>query len=440
MVSKVSDGFKTIASLTDFDRQSGNVLERILFNYRALFITLCLLLTVMFSISATQLRLNASFLKTIPTSHPFILNYFAHQDELKGVANTLRIAVAVKGEGTIFDAGYMDTLRKINDEVYLAPGVDRAFMKSLWTPATRWQGVTEAGFDGGPVVPDGFRGAPRDLEVLRGNIELSGEIGQLVALDFRSSIIHVPLLDTDPATGKALDYKQLSDLLENIRTRYQAEGVDIHIIGFAKVMGDLISGLYAVLAFFAAAVCITTLILLYFTRCWRSTLVVQGCTLVGVIWLLGMLPILGYELNPYSILVPFLVYAIGVSHGAQKMNGIMQDIGRGTHKLIAARYTFRRLFAAGITALLADAVGFAVLTIVDIPVIKELAIISSIGVALLVTTNLALLPIMLSYTGVSQRAASRRLAAEQVRNEPGYRPGAAIRVLDCFNQVDRESV
>ena len=435
MVSKVSDGFKTIASLTDFDRQSGNVLERILFNYRALFITLCLLLTVMFSISATQLRLNASFLKTIPTSHPFILNYFAHQDELKGVANTLRIAVAVNGEGTIFDAGYMDTLRKINDEVYLAPGVDRAFMKSLWTPATRWQGVTEAGFDGGPVVPDGFRGTPRDLEVLRGNIELSGEIGQLVALDFRSSIIHVPLLDTDPATGKALDYKQLSDLLENIRTRYQAEGVDIHIIGFAKVMGDLISGLYAVLAFFAAAVCITTLILLYFTRCWRSTLVVQGCTLVGVIWLLGMLPILGYELNPYSILVPFLVYAIGVSHGAQKMNGIMQDIGRGTHKLIAARYTFRRLFAAGITALLADAVGFAVLTIVDIPVIKELAIISSIGVALLVTTNLALLPIMLSYTGVSPRAASRRLAAEQARNVLGYRPGTAIRMLDRFTQV-----
>ena len=89
---------------------------------------------------------------------------------------------------------------------------------------------------------------------------------------------------------------------------------------------------------------------------------------------------LGFELDPFSILVPFLVFAIGVSHGAQKMNGIMQDVGRGTHRLVAARYTFRRLFLAGVTALLADAVGFAVLMVIDIPVIQDLALTASIGV------------------------------------------------------------
>jgi len=78
--------------------------------------------------------------------------------------------------------------------------------------------------------------------------------------------------------------------------------------------------------------------------------------------------LLGYELDPYSILVPFLIFAIGLSHGAQKMNGILQDVGRGTHKYVAARYTFRRLFMAGLTALLTNIVGFAVLVIIDIPV------------------------------------------------------------------------
>lgn len=434
MAISASDGFQTITNLKDFDQHSGNALERLLFNYRGWIIAFCVLMTLLFAASATQVRMNASFLKTVPTSHPFILNYLEHQDELKGTANTLRIAVALEGEGDIFTAEYMETLRQINDEVFLLPGVDRSFMKSLWTPLTRWQGVTEQGFDGGTVIPDGFAGRPEDLEVLRNNVQLSGEIGQLVAPDFRSSIILVPLLDVDPATGEALNYKALSDSLEQIRQRYAEQGVSLHIIGFAKVMGDLISGLYAVLGFFAAAVVITTAILLYFTRCWRSTAVVQGCTLVGVVWLLGVLPLLGYELNPYSILVPFLVYAIGVSHGAQKMNGIMQDIGRGTHKLIAARYTFRRLFAAGMTALLADAVGFAVMTIVDIPVIKELAIISSIGVALLVFTNLALLPIMLSYTGVSPKAAQRRLESEQAHEQPGYRKPAVVRGLLAFTR------
>ena len=119
------------------------------------------------------------------------------------------------------------------------------------------------------------------------------------------------------------------------------------------------------------------------TRCARSTCLVLACSLIAVLWQLGLVTALGYELDPYSILVPFLVFAIGVSHGAQKMNGIMQDIGRGTHKLVAARYTFRRLFLAGLTALLADAVGFAVLMIIDIPVIQELAITASLGVGVL---------------------------------------------------------
>src|SRR4030095_9337778 len=131
---------------------------------------------------------------------------------------------------------------------------------------------------------------------------------------------------------------------------------------------------------------------------------------------------------PYSILVPFLVFAIGVSHGAQKMNGIMQDIGRGAHRLVAARYTFRRLFLAGLTALAADAVGFAVLMLIDIPVIKDLAVTASIGVALLVVTNLVLLPVMLSYTGVNPKAAARSLRAEQRET------GGAWSLLERFTE------
>ncbi|MGH8808809.1 MAG: efflux RND transporter permease subunit, partial [Noviherbaspirillum sp.] len=87
----------------------------------------------------------------------------------------------------------------------------------------------------------------------------------------------------------------------------------------------------------------------------------------------------------------------------------------GTHRLVAARYTFRRLFLAGLTALAADVVGFAVLMLIDIPVIQDLAITASIGVALLIFTNLVLLPVLLSWTGVSAKAAARSLRAEQAQ-------------------------
>jgi len=343
----------------------------------------------------------------------------------------LRIAVEAKGR-SIYDPAYLTTLQQISDEVFLLPGVDRTFMKSLWTPNTRWVGVTEDGLEGGQVIPLAYDGTPDAQRALRANLARSGEMGQLVALNEKSSAIYVPLLAKD-AQGELLDYAALSDQLEALRARYETGDMKLHITGFAKVSGDLIAGLKEVLAFFGLAVAIGACILFWYSRCLRSTLLVLGSSLVAVTWELGLLPALGYHLDPYSILVPFLVFAIGMSHGAQKMNGIMQDVGRGTDKLIAARYTFRRLFLAGLTALLADAVGFAVLLLIDIQVINELAITASIGVAALIFTNLILLPILLSYTGVSQSAARRSLKNEAQYGEVELK-GALWKVLDHFTR------
>ncbi|MDG5975262.1 transporter [Hydrogenophaga taeniospiralis CCUG 15921] len=394
-----------------FDPRSGSLIERALFNHRAIVVLLCALVTLLLGWQATRLQLNASFEKTIPTSHSYIQNYLAHQAELSGLGNAVRIAVA-RPEGSIYDAKYLDTLRRLSDEVFLLPGVDRARMKSLWTPTTRWVGVTEDGLEGGPVIPDGFDGSPPKLQQLAANVARSGEIGQTVARDAKSSVIFVPLLARD-AEGQAIDYARLSGQLDALRATYEAEGVTVHITGFAKIVGDLIDGVKAVLVFFAIAVAIATAMVFWYTHCVRSTLLVVTASLIAVVWQLGLLPLLGYALDPYSILVPFLVFAIGMSHGAQKMNGIMQDVGRGVDKLVAARFTFRRLFLAGLTALLADAVGFAVLLVIDIQVIRELATAASIGVAVLIFTNLILLPILLSYTGVSASAAARSLRSEQ---------------------------
>ncbi len=415
------------SGLAHFDPRSGSLIERALFNHRWVVVLLCALVTGLLGWQATRLQFNASFEKTIPADHVFIRNFLAHQNELSGLGNAVRIAVA-NPNGSIYDAKYLETLRQLSDEVFLVPGVARNQMKSLWTPTTRWVGVTEEGLEGGPVIPDGYDGSPRSLEQLRANIARSGEIGQLVALDATSSVVFVPLLAND-AQGQPLDYGGLARRLDDIRLKYEQQGVGIHITGFAKIVGELMDGVRAVLGFFALAVAIATAMVFWFTRCVRSTLLVVTASLVAVVWQLGLLPTLGYALDPYSILVPFLVFAIGMSHGAQKMNGIMQDVGRGLPRLVAARFTFRRLFLAGLTALLADAVGFAVLLVIDIQAIRELAIAASIGVGVLIFTNLILLPILLSYTGVSAAAAQRSL-----RDEASSTKQPLWRWLDRFTQ------
>ena len=426
------DAQPVVARLEDFDPASGSVVERAFFNHRVWVMAVCLLLTLLLGWQATKLKLNASFEKTIPTAHAYIVNYFANKANLAGQTNAMRIAVETTGN-SIFDKAYLETLQKLSDEIFLLPGVDRPFMKSLWTSNTRWVAVTEDGLDGNTVIGDSYDGSPAALAELRTNVERSGEIGQLVAGDFKSSIIFVPLLDKNPKTGEALDYGELSRQVEVLRNKYQSDHIRIHVTGFAKVVGDLIEGLQQVLMFFGLALAICAAVLFGYTRCSRSTALVVACSVIAVVWQFGLLALLRYELDPYSVLVPFLVFAIGMSHGAQKMNGIMQDIGRGTHRVVAARYTFRRLFVAGLTALLCDAVGFAVLALIKIQVIQDLAAVASIGVAVLIFTNLVLLPILLSYVGVSPVAAQRSLRLEANDDGTAARPWLWTQ-LDRFTQ------
>ncbi|AZC26549.1 efflux RND transporter permease subunit [Pseudomonas sessilinigenes] len=409
---------------SELQAHSGSWIERLVFSHRPWVVLVCMLLTALLAWQALQLKLNASFEKTIPRQHPYIQTFLQYQAELTGLGNAVRISVGNPG-ASLYDKHYMETLRALSDEVFLIPGVDRIRMKSLWSPSTSWLAVTEEGLEGGPVIPRGFDGSPRSLEQLQANIERSGEIGQTVALDRRSSLIYVPLLATTP-DGQALDYAALSQELERLRDKYQQQGVEVRISGFAKVVGDLIDGVRIMLVFFAVAALVAALMVYGYTRCIRSTVLVLLASIIAVVWQLGLMHALGYSLDPYSILVPFLVFAIGMSHGAQKMNGIMQDIGRGRPRLEAARMTFRRLFLAGLTALLADAVGFAVLLAIDIQVIRELAIAASIGVALLIFTNLILLPVLLSYTGVSTRAAARSLRDDQVQFRRNYWRGVEL--------------
>ncbi|MDR2188053.1 MAG: MMPL family transporter [Azonexus sp.] len=405
--------FQVIAKREDFDKKSGNPFERLIFNNRIGILLLFVIVSLLLGWQALQINVNANFERMIPASNAYIRNFLDNKEQVRGLGNQIRVVVE-NTKGDIFDPEYLTTLAKINDALYLTPGVDRPWMKSLWTPLLRWSEVTEEGFRGGPVMPDNFDGSAAKVDELKLNLTRSVAAGMIVADDFRSSMIIVPLLDQYADTGKPLDYLAFSRALEENIRGLETEKIKVHIVGFGKLVGDLIEGLNSIISYFALSVLLSSLLVFLYTRCIRSTLVLTSVSVLGVVWLLGMMRILGFELDPYSILIPFLLFAIGLSHGAQKMNGIMQDIGRGTHKYVAARYTFRRLFMAGLTALLVNVVGFMVLIIIDIPVIRDMALMTSIGVTGLIFTKLILIPILLSFTGVSPVAARRAVRMEQI--------------------------
>lgn len=378
-------------------------LQRFIFGHRPLFIVLFCLVTGFLGYQASQIKPDASLERMVPLTHPFIINFLEHRDDLENLANFIRISVAAK-EGDIFSEAYMRTLEEISDEVFYLNGVERSGLKSLWTANVRWVEVTENGFAGGPVIPNAYAGDERSMEQLRQNILRSGQVGRLVANDFKSSIVYVPLLEIDPDTGEPLDYHAFSQALEEkVRTKYGGPNspVSIHIVGFAKKIGDMIEGLGAVVIFFAFAAVLTTLLLFAYSRCLKSTLSTLICSFIAVVWQLGLMKTMGYGLDPYSVLIPFIIFATAISHGVQFINGMNREAGHGAPALDAAVVTFGHHFLPAMLALISDAIGFFTLVIIDINVIEDLAIGASVGIASIIITNMTLLPIVLSYIGVT---------------------------------------
>lgn len=388
-------------------------LEKLLFARRGLFLILLIALTGFLAYSASKVGLDSRSEKYIPTEHQYIKNHMRHANDLSSGLNNIKIVVANKN-GDIFNAQYMEKLRQINDEVFYIKGADRSKLKSMWTPNVRWTEVTEQGFQGGPVIPATYDGSDESIEQLRENILRSGQVGRLVSNDFTSTMIDVPLYEMDPETGAPLNPKELAATLEEkIRDKFSSEDTSIHIIGFPKKMADLMEGAFNVGLFFLGAIFITSILLYMYSRCIKGTLIPVICSIVAVVWQLGLLNLIGFGIDPYSMLVPFLVFAIGISHGVQIINGIAIEAGKGASREMAARLAFRGLYVPGMLALLSDAIGFLTLLFIDITVIKELAIAASVGVAVIIITNLLLLPLLMSYVGISRSGVNHAIKVEK---------------------------
>ncbi|MFJ7885977.1 RND family transporter [Pseudomonas sp. NPDC096917] len=383
----------------------------LLIAWRKGLLALFVLLTLALGYSATHTQLDPGFNKQIPVRNEFMVNFLNFSQYFTG-ANRFLVSVKWKGEGDIYNPEFLDTLRKVTDDVFFINGVSRASVTSLFTANVRYIEITEDGFFGDVVVPPRFTGSTEDLAQVRSNIARSGQIGRLVANDLKSSMVRADLQDLDPQTGKSVSYAEVAKHLEDIRAKYSNDDIEINIVGFAKLVGDVIDGLTMVIGFFVIAFVITGVLLWLYSRSWRLTVVALLVALLPVVWLLGLLPLFGLGIDPMSILVPFLIFSIGVSHAVQMTNAWKQDVLSGSSSIQAAHSAFCKIFIPGSLALLMNALGFGVIMLIDIPIVHELGVTACIGVMLMIITNKLMLPIVLSYLTLEPRALAQGLKAQ----------------------------
>jgi uncharacterized protein len=382
-----------------------NKFSALTFNNRKMWLIVFAVMTAIFAFSASQLKVDAGFNKMVPLKHPYMKVYKEYETVFGG-ANRVAIALVQK-DGDIYNKEFMTKLKALTNDVMGLDGVEKPSVRSLFTPNTRFIEVVEEGFAGGNVIPATFQGSDADLATVRGNVQKSNEVGRTVANDFSGALVSAGLLEFIPkGEGKLekLNYFALSAKLDELRAKYEGPNHTVHIIGFAKAVGDIASGAKGVVTFFAIAFAITAILMFWFVKDLKLTLVALVVAMMPVLWLLGTLPIIGFGIDPLSILVPFLIFSIGVSHAVQMTKTWEREVIHGKDSLSAAKESFAKLFIPGTLALLTNVLGFAVIMLIPIDIVRELGITASLGVAWMIITNKMLLPILLSYLKMSPTA------------------------------------
>jgi predicted RND superfamily exporter protein len=387
------------------DSRAAQTLEKLIFGHRLLIVIVFALLTVVLAVTAARgLRIDASFTKQLPLKHEYMQTFVKHQSDF-GSANRVLIALVAR-DGNMFQPGFFDALKKATDEVLVMDGIDRTRVQSLFTPNVRYMEVVEGGIEAGNVVDAEFVPTPEALEKVRENILKAGIRGRLVANDFSGALISAVVLEQD-ATGRPIDPIAVAHALETrvrdkiqndvVLVEAQGSGVDVHMIGFAKVVGDIADGASSVVVFAIVTILLTLFAVWYYVQSFKVAVVPIVCSIIAVIWQLGTLVFLGFGIDPLGLLVPFLIFAIGVSHGVQKISAVKEAAVAGLSSMDAARKTFRQLLMPAIIALLADLVGFITILLIPVRVVQEMAVTASIGVAIVILTDLVLLPVLVSW-------------------------------------------
>lgn len=369
--------------------ESLDTIAHYIFEFRVLLLVILLLGSNFMAYQAFQLEVATDFSRMVPQDHSYIQAYQPYK-QFFGGGNQIRVDVSVK-EGAVVNTEFLKQVQKITEDIMFIKGVDRLKVRSIVSPETKYVLITEDGFNMGPVVPARIPEDEAGLARIQNNINQARLKGRMVSMDMKSVLISAEVYET------GVDYHSVYLQLNDIREKYSDDNISIHINGFAMVMGFVNDALPKIFGLFLVSTLITFMIL---WRCFGSIrlaifpLISSG---IAVLWSLGITRMVGIKLDPMTTIVPFLVFAIGVSHGIQMVKRYQEQCLINADGYYAAFHSLSALMIPGIIALATDCIGFLTIMFVPILVIQDLAITASIGIACIIIANTIALSLGLSF-------------------------------------------
>ncbi len=193
--------------------------------------------------------------------------------------------------------------------------------------------------------------------------------------------------------------KYLVDDLTTILNAYSsARGIEIHVSGMPyireittrKMVKEIVG--FTILSIFVAG-----LILFLFFRSWRPLVSVVSIVLLSVIYMFGIMVLLGYEVTILTGVLPPLLIIIGVENSIFMLNKYHREYDVCHDKMQALKNVIVRIGPANLLTNMTTAVSFASFIITRNALLVPFGILASICIMLTYVLTMVLLPTFFSY-------------------------------------------
>jgi len=187
-------------------------------------------------------------------------------------------------------------------------------------------------------------------------------------------------------------------LLPKIESFEKENNLDVRISGMpyirtlnAQIIVDEIGW------FVLAALLVTSLIFFFFFRSFRATLISLVVVCIGVMWTLGIIGLLNYEITVLTALIPPLIIVIGIPNCIFLINKYQHEVKLHGNKVKSLQRVITKIGNATLMTNLTTASGFATFILTESQLLKEFGIVASLSIVAIFLLCLFVIPIIYTF-------------------------------------------
>jgi len=145
------------------------------------------------------------------------------------------------------------------------------------------------------------------------------------------------------------------------------------------------------------AIAICAFILFIFFRSFKAVIIPLSIVIIGVIWAMGTMSLLGYKITLLTGMVPSLLIVIGIPNSVYMINKYHQEFKLHGNKIKALQRVIIKIGNATFLTNLTTAAGFGTFIFTHSKILKEFGTIASLNIMFLFVLSLLLIPILFSF-------------------------------------------